>query len=182
MNENVRKDIISLLNDVVRSLQNHDVINLTELSNHIIHSASIYQDEYSISTAVIVFALSKITQRNNYVDVRIIALLNKAIHHLQKYQLNKYNKDIKKLVAQISKSDTQLDLYIQHVMDEANVKKASKIYEHGISLGQTAQLLGISQWELMKYVGNTKITDNFVEKVSINTRLKQAFDLFKIKA
>ena len=78
----------------------------------------------------------------------------------------------------ISKADSTLDLYIQHVIDEANVKKASKIYDHGISLGQTAQLLGISHWELMRYVGHTKIPEGVIEKVNIKVRLNYVYGLF----
>ena len=178
MIEKVRKDIIAVLEHVIQSLEKNDVLNLRELSNNIIHCASIYQDEYSISTAVIVFALSKIIQRKNYIDMRIITLLKRAVHHLRKYKVNKYSQDIKKLMTHISKADSKLDLYIQHVIDEANVKKASKIYEHGISLGQTAQLLGISHWELMRYVGHTKIPEGVIEKVNIKVRLNYVYGLF----
>ncbi|MFH1439998.1 MAG: hypothetical protein ABIG89_05500 [Candidatus Woesearchaeota archaeon] len=178
MDEKVRKDIISLLDEVIKSLEKKDVIKLGFLSNKIIHCASIFQDEYSISAAVIVFALSKIIQRKNYIDQRVILVLKKAVTHLRKYQINKYSKDIKRLITFISNTDSKLDLYIQHVIDEAEVKKASKIYEHGISLGQTAQLLGISQWELMRYIGHTKIAEDFVEKINIKDRLRYVDSLF----
>ena len=181
MIEKVRQDIIAVLRDVIKSLEKNDALSLSDLSNRIIHSASIFQDEYSISTAVIVFALSKIIQRENYIDVRITALLKRAIHHLQKQKINKYTKDIQKLMTNISKTDSKLNLYIQHVIDEAHVKKASKIYEHGISLGQTAYLLGISQWELMRYIGHTKIPETFIEKVDIKERLNYVNKLFGIK-
>lgn len=181
MNENVRKDIIEVLHDVVSCLENNNIIEIRNLSDHIIHSASIFQDEYSITTAVIVFALHKIIQRKGFVDVRLISILRKAITHIQKYQLNKYSKDIKKLITQISKEDSQLNLYIQHVMNEANVKKASKMYEHGISIGQTAELLRISQWELMKYIGNTTISDSFADEKGLRKRISLAFNLFGVE-
>ena len=57
-------------------------------------------------------------------------------------------------------------------------KPGAHSFEHGISLGQTAQLLGISQWELMKYIGHTKITEGVTEKVSVRTRLKYVDELF----
>lgn len=178
MIEEVRLEVISVLKDVIVHLERRNILGLRELSDHIIHTASIYQDEYSISTAVIVFAMSKIIQRENYIDARIISILKKAVTHLQHYKVNKYTKDIHKLIALLSKTDSQLNLYIQHIIDEANVKKASKIYEHGISLGQTAQLLGISQWELMGYVGHTKIPDTFIEKVTIKKRIEHTNALF----
>jgi len=179
MIENIRIDIIALLKDTVKALEMNDIVLVRDLSNNIIHNASIFQDEHSISTAVIIYSLSKIIHRESYVDVRIINILNKAIDHLQKQQIGKYENDIKKLIKQISNTDSKLDLYIQHVMDQAHVKKASKVYEHGISLGQTAYLLGISQWELMKYIGHTKISEEFRDNVTVKSRITFARELFK---
>ena len=36
------------------------------------------------------------------------------------------------------------------------LKKASQISIHGLSGGRVAEMLGISQWELMSYIGQNK--------------------------
>jgi len=81
----------------------------------------------------------------------------------------------------ISNFDSKLNLYIQKVIDEAEIKKGSKLYEHGISLAQTADLLGVSQWELMKYIGQTKIADKFVDEVNVKDRLAHTRRLFGLE-
>ena len=63
----------------------------------------------------------------------------------------------------------------------ARINKASRIYEHGISLAQTAELLGITQWELMKYLGQTKIADKFDDEIKVIDRLEHARKMFNLK-
>jgi len=76
----------------------------------------------------------------------------------------------------ISKSDIKLKMYIEEVIRQAEIKKGTKLYDHGISLGQAANVLGISQWELMNYVGKTQISDhgqstNIVKKIKFTRGL-----------
>lgn len=178
--DKLKKDIIEVIADTIKALESNDNVAVGELSNHIIHCASIFQDEYSVTTAVIIFALSKIIQRENYIDPWIIHCLKRAAKHIQKNDFKHYSKDMNKLLKNISRTDERLDLYIQHVINEAQIKKASKIYAHGISLGQTAEVLGISQWELMRYIGLTKISEDAVEKVSVKSRLSYTKEIFGV--
>ncbi len=76
----------------------------------------------------------------------------------------------------INKIDTKLKLYIEEVISKAKVKKGSKLHEHGLSIARTAEVLGISQWELMNYVGKTTIST--VDGVDVKTRLNFARKLF----
>ena len=59
----VQQDITNVLAQVLKALHDDDTTALLELSNHTIHDASIFQDEDSISFAVLVYALSKTIQR-----------------------------------------------------------------------------------------------------------------------
>ena len=68
---------------------------------------------------------------------------------------------------------------MQEVIEEAKIKKGYKLHEHGISLGRTAEILGISQWELMNYVGKTKISDVDIVPTDVVQRLKLARGIFK---
>ena len=64
------------------------------------------------------------------------------------------------------------------VMSEAQIRKGSKMYDHGISLGQAANVLNISQWELMQYLGATKGADSPYDKSNVVEKLKYARGLF----
>ncbi len=66
MDEVVKKDILQVLSDVVDILkveEEKDVADLRELSNHVIHDASIFQDEDSVSVAILIYSLSKVIER-----------------------------------------------------------------------------------------------------------------------
>jgi hypothetical protein len=161
MNETVRKDIIAVLKKAVLLLEknscNHEE-NLSALSNQTIHNASIFQDEDSISVAVIMYSLSKMISRDE-IKKEIIENISKACLDLEENHLSDYNKKIKEVIEDIKHINGKIDFYIQEVINNAQIKKSGKIYDHGISLSRAAYLLGISQWELMTYVGKTKIID-----------------------
>ena len=70
--------------------------------------------------------------------------------------------------------------YINEVLRKASINKASRIHEHGISLGQTAKLLGITQWELSEYIGRKEITDRrYSQTINTKIRAKMAMEFFK---
>ena len=69
--------------------------------------------------------------------------------------------------------------YIEEVLRKASINKASKIYEHGLSMGKTAKLLGISEWELAEYTGQTRMAD-LPQNVTMGEkeRAKMALEFF----
>ena len=69
--------------------------------------------------------------------------------------------------------------FIQEVLRKAAINKAGKVYEHGISQGQTAAMLGITQWELASYLGETKSTDpSSLPTRNVKERAKLALSFF----
>ncbi len=157
----VKQDIISVLKDAEACISEGNVSRLGELSDHTIHNSSIYQDEDSITIAVVIYSIKKIYDRAVNVNLEEIRkLIAHARMHLAKEQMQLYKAIIKKLTKAISESDSKFRVYIQDVIDKAHIKKGSRLYYHGISLAQAANLLGVSQWELMSYVGKTQMADN----------------------
>jgi hypothetical protein len=183
MDEVVKKDILRVLSDVANILkieEEKDIVEIRELSNHTIHNASIFQDEDSVSIAILIYSLSKVIERRegklNYKN--LLRLITDAKKNLEYNRIDAYRKTIKKLFNFISTIDTKLKLYIEQVINQAEIKKGSKLYAHGISLGRAAEILGISQWELMFYIGKTKQAD-VKGGVNVKTRLNYARSLFK---
>lgn len=183
MDEVVKNDILKVLSDVMVVLgveEEKDVAELKELSNHTIHNASIFQDEDSVSIAILIYSLSKVIERRegrmNYKV--LLKLAADAKNNLESERVDAYRKTIRKLFDFISTIDTKLKLYIEEVINQAEIKKGSKLYAHGISLGRAAEVLGISQWELMFYIGKTKLTD-VKGGVGVKERLNYARGLFK---
>ena len=183
MNEIVRNDALQILNRVIGILsvkEEKDVTELKELSNHTIHNSSVFQDEISISIAILIYALSKIIERkqNNFEYGTILKFLGIARSHLQNEEEYKFSAIMQKLFSEISKIDSKLKLYIQEIINQAQIKKGFQLCKHGLSCAKAAEILGISQWELMNYIGKTKINEYVPTIIDVRTRLKIARGLF----
>ncbi|MBI3033896.1 hypothetical protein HYY72_01950 [Candidatus Woesearchaeota archaeon] len=173
----VKKDILAVLKETEMSIARGDTVKLKELSDHTIHNSFIYQDEDSISIAVIIYSLYKVYDVPSLNTGAVVKLLKHAGKHLERDELQKYKGVIRRLSRLIAGKDSKFKHYIQDVIERAEIKKGSKLYYHGISIAQAANLLGISQWELMSYVGKTKISDT-AGISDVNDRLNFARRLF----
>ncbi|MFH1591244.1 MAG: hypothetical protein ABIC95_04930 [archaeon] len=180
MNEVVRKDILAIISQLLPLLEKGkaQTPEIRTLSNRTIHNASIFQDQDSVSIAVVTYALSKIIDRQGHIDARILKALRRAYNYLLDKDVGRYERRIKDLLRFIAEQDKNLKSYITQVIEQAQVKKGSKIYDHGISMARTSEILGISQWELSSYVGSTTINDMDDEGVPIAKRMKFARSLF----
>lgn len=188
MNPKIKEDLINILKQTIETLKDSDT-NLIEISDHTIHDASIFQDQDSISIAVVVYAISKIIDRNQHNPIRgwqiiyknIIKNLEDALNFIKRDKINNYRLVIKELIKKLGQADDQLKLYIDDVLEKARITKGSKLYEHGVSVGRAAELMGISQWELLSYIGKTKIIDKFPENViQVENRIKFAKKIFNL--
>jgi len=181
MRDIVKKDILEVLDEAIKSLQAEDHHALLELSNHVIHDASIFQDDDSVSFAVIIYAISKIVHRC-YVEKipapKIVPLLQEAKDALELGKEDVYRAVVRRIFDEVKRLDEKTGLYITEVLDQARIKKASRVTEHGISLARTAELLGISQWELQSYFGKTQIPEQELG-ISAGQRLKVARGWFR---
>ena len=182
MNELARKDALSILGRVIGILQvkeEKDTQELKELSNHTIHNASVFQDDCSVSVAVVVYALSKVIERHqdelNY--GKFIKILEKARASAANNEDYSFSLSIKELFSEISRVDSRLKAYVQEVINEARVKKGCKLCEHGLSTARASQIMGVSQWELMKYLGNTGLNEHSAG-MDVKSRVKFARGLF----
>ncbi|MBI2651010.1 hypothetical protein HYX01_00915 [Candidatus Woesearchaeota archaeon] len=183
MNEIVRKDALEIIKKVIAILSikgEKDIIGLKGLSNHTIHNASVFQDEISVSVAVLLYALSKIIERKrNEMDYgSIIMHLENAQKYLEKSEESNFSSAIRKLFSEISSIDSKLKLYIEEVVNQAQIKKGYKLCEHGLSCGKASEVLGISQWELMNYIGKTKLSEGIEDIIDVKERMRLARGLF----
>ncbi len=188
MREELKKNILEILEESYSSIKNRDVIVLKDLSNRTLHSASIVQDDDSVYIAILIYSLSKIFERSKYEKYKDWNLfyntcmknLESAADNLHKNNIIEYEKNVKGILDIINKLSSHLKIYIQEVIDKAKIHKGSRLHEHGISVGRTAELLGISEWELMDYVGKTGISDVSLSLTrEVVDRLKDARRILK---
>lgn len=178
---------IEVLKGAREALAVNDSLKLNELSNQTIHCAATYQDEGSIISAVLIYSLSKIIERKPYLDIkrwdkfvqRVSSAFKLAESALKSKNFDAYDKHMEQARKAVILLSINIKPYIEEVFRKASINKASKLYEHGVSMGKTAKLLGITEWELSEYAGQTKVSD-YSKNITISTkeRAKIALEFF----
>lgn len=185
MRAGVKADILTVLHEAVAILREPTaprVLELEALSNRIIHSATITQHEDVISVTIILYALYKVMQRAALSSELVTAActqLEAAAAALEADRTADYRSALRSLFDLISKTDVRVTIYVQELLEKARIKKGTKIYEHGPSIAKVAELLGLSRWELMPYIGATELFEVIKARApAISARLAFAASLF----
>lgn len=187
--EGVKHDIIDVLDHIKDALERLDAEDLSEWSNHIIHSAAIYRDERAIYVGMIAYSLSKSINKKkpakekwNSFITNMLKELTLAIEAMEKNNLSKFDSLIKSMLKRIADFDKSFSDYVEYVLDFSKVQKGARIYEHGLSLSSVAEMLGISKWELMRKVGERRIPEHkFLTTKSSKKRLEELKNMLKKK-
>lgn len=183
-----RENIIRILEETKDAIKKSDIIKLKNLSNQTIHTASITQEPDNISVAVMIYSISKIIEREKYQHYpdwekfygTIISSIDNSIISLKRDDEKSFRKNFEKIRNSIDNLSGNLKIYIQEVFRKASINKASRIYEHGISMEKTAKLLGITMFELANYAGQTGISDVSLGKtMDVKSRIKIAMEMFE---
>lgn len=183
-----KEHILKVLNNVKIALKNEDYIEIKKLSDNVIHGCSINQDPYCISIAIVIYSLSKLIERESYKSEKqwakffkeYLKNIDDAIAALEKNDTETFMDKMISIRELIQKLSGDLKKSIEYVFRKAQINKASRIYEHGISMEKTAKILGISIWELTEYAGKTGIGDvNLGITMPIKERIKRAEEIFR---
>ena len=188
MDDSIKNILTDLLGHIIHALQIRDVMDLRKLSNDAIHNASLYQDDFSLSLAVITYALAKSITRNKLRENKDVAkgyqqIINKLDFIKKSIEQDKAaqaKQAIKSSFISINEVDEKFGLYIKEVIDQAKIKKGSVLHEQGASIARSAELLGLSEWELMNYIGKTTIAEEVTKGIPIAERMALAKKLFGI--
>ena len=162
-------------------------MQLKDLSNETLHSATIHQDSLNTITAVLVYALSKILQRDHYKHIEgwdkfykdLLTHWDEAIAALEKNDAEKVILAEGKIRQSLNEISGDLSIYIKDIFRKAGINKAFKLYEHGLTAQSTAELFGVSLWDLATYIGQSTISEaNISQTLPEKTRVKYAEDFF----
>ncbi|MDA3836739.1 MAG: hypothetical protein PF542_03895 [Nanoarchaeota archaeon] len=179
-------NVLRVLEQTLYAIQNDNSQPLKELSDQTLHAATT-GDEDNLLVAVVVYSLGKILSRSDYRTLRdwesfhriVTSSLKCSINDLKKGNTDKFRKDFMLIKKAINKVSGKLKTYIKEVFKNAEISKASRIYEHGISAGKTARMLGITLYDLQNYIGQTGISEvSLNQTINVKTRIKMLEDLF----
>jgi len=183
-----KDNLVYILENAKKAIDEKDIVTLKDLSNRTVHSASVYQDTDNITIAVIVYALYKVLARPDYEKYAewplfietVNSNLSNAATNLKKGKTSEFRNNLRAIREVVEKLSGHFKSYIEEVFRTSLISKASRIYEHGVSMGQTASLLGITLFELAEYSGKTGISDvDLSSTVTIDKRLKMAMEFFR---
>lgn len=175
-----------VLKKTINALKQKDSQSLKALSNQTIHSSCTFQDSGTITSAVLIYALSKIVEREDYKKIpnwnrfekKCISLLKLASSALEKNKHEAYESYIKKARQALENASGSLKPYISEVLKKSSINKASEIYSHGISSEQTAKLLGLTQWEIADYLSIKQTKEVKTKHITVERRAKTALEFF----
>ena len=180
-------NILRIFREAKTAMVNGDPHDIKRLSGQTIHSATISQDPDNVVIAVLIYAVGKILERENYKEMPgwkefykvLIQNWDLAIKALENNDVDGFRVSIGKIRNSINKIDEDLSVYIRDVFNKAEINKAFKIYEHGLSSEQTATMLGVNLWDLASYIGQSSISEAKVsETMDVKERIKTAEEIF----
>jgi len=181
-------NISRILKSVKKKINAGNYNDLNDLSNETVHSAAVNQDSLNIIVAVLVYSLSKVLQKENYRKMdgwmKFEALLLKnldlmilASNKNDRENLILYAGEIRHVLNTFSGN---LGSYIKDIFRKAEINKAFRLYEHGLSVQKTAKLLGVSLWDLSSYIGQSRISEAKVSiSLPVRERVKYIEEFFK---
>ncbi|MBU0457231.1 MAG: hypothetical protein ABH824_02875 [Nanoarchaeota archaeon] len=180
----IRKEIlydISQAIDILEVKEEKDLNELEKLSEHAIDDVALHKDTDLITITVLIYSIYKIVHNLSEEDYKnIVAELKFTKKHLEENQLGRYNQSIKNLYNLIRKSDAKIKQHLQDVMQAARIKKSSSLLQKGLSIGQAAGLMGLSNWDLQPYAGKTTYFEQHHESIPAKRRVINAMKIFGV--
>ena len=182
-----RENILRIFQETKQAVAAGNSVQIRNLSNQTTNTAALTQDPDNIAAAVVVYALSKIIEREDYRSLPgwnkfykiYLSAIDKIIDAVKRQDDKAYRNNIGIIRGAIGKLSGKLKDYIQDVFRKAEINKASRIYEHGISMENTAQLLGVSLYELANYAGQGRYADiPEARTIDEKARIKIAMEIF----
>ncbi len=182
-----RENILRIFQETKEAVLKGDSVKIKSLSDQTTNTASLTHDPDNILIAVVLYSLSKIIERGDYKQLSgwnkfynsYIGFIDKTIEDLKEKNDDAFREKIKNIIKLIDTLSGKLKVNIQEVFRKAKINKASRIYEHGISMEKTAKLLGVTLFELASYSGEKKTTE-IPESTTINvkSRIKLIEEMF----
>lgn len=185
MKETVRKEILFDLQKAFQILEKReatDVEGLRILSDHAIEDVAAQKDLDLVAVTVLLYSFYKVAPG---LGEREYGLLRKelqaALQDLGQGRYGKYNFHIKRLFELVRQCHGKVREHLQDVLHAARIKKGTLLLEKGLSMGQAAGLMGLSNWDLQGYAGKTNVFYQHKEAIPAKKRLQAAFRVFGVR-
>jgi len=173
-----KQDVLDALQEVIFAIEKKQYSDLHMISDHVLHSIAIYQDPELVDLSVAIYAVDKILEKEKYANhpkvkgfvKNILGMFKDARNRLQKDDYAEYSSLLEQILKCIDNFSRSIKFYIDDLLHFARIKKGTKLYEHGLSLGKAAELVGVAKWDLMPAIGETAIHELQIAPKEVNRR------------
>lgn len=183
MKDEIRTEILYDLAETIAIMSAKkagDLERLKTLSDHAIEDVAVQKDLDIISITVLIYSLYKIVNTMKEADYqRVVQQLRQARDYLQQRELGKYNFSVKQLFSLVRKLDAKVQVHLHDVMHAARIRKGTTLLQKGLSIGQAAGLMGLSNWDLQQYAAKTTALEH-EELLPAKVRLQRALKIFEV--
>ncbi|MDP3640396.1 MAG: hypothetical protein Q8R53_04310 [Nanoarchaeota archaeon] len=180
----IKKEILYNLQraeDILRVREPKDFEELKKLSDHAIEDVALHKDVDLITMTVLIYSFYKIIQAITPKEAQMIVReLQFSQQALQQDNYGRYNKSIRTLYEQVKKCHARVKEHLQDVMHAARIKKGTTLLQRGLSIGQAAGLMGLSNWDLQSYAAHTTAFEPHTEAILAKIRMGMALKLFGV--
>jgi hypothetical protein len=184
MKKEVKKEILFDLDrviEILRKTELGDGEELKQLSDHSIEDVAIHKDLDLISVTVLIYSIYKVLSCMKEEDKKdLIVELENAKNNLNQRNLGRYNRNMKSLFTIVRGCNAKVKVHLQDVMQAARIKKGAVLLRKGLSIGQAAGLMGLSNWDLQEYASKTVAAEPFNVSAPAKKRLQFALKLFGV--
>jgi hypothetical protein len=184
MKEVIRKEILYDLSETINILEkkeDKDIEELLRLSNHAIEDVALHKDLDVISITVLIYSIYKTINCVKDEDYQILLRkLKSAKKNLESKNFGGYNRNIRAMFIIVKNCSGKVKEHLQNVMQAARIKKGTILLEHGLSIGQAAGLMGLSNWDLQDYASKTASLEIKHEKIRASRRMATTLKIFEI--
>ncbi|HIJ11438.1 TPA: hypothetical protein HA278_05255 [Candidatus Woesearchaeota archaeon] len=185
MKEVIRTEILADLKAVIEffTTKQGNPEKLQKISNHAIDDVALHKDLDVISITVLIYSIYKMLPqlRKEEKVGELVKALQIAQQGLEQKVFRKYNKSIKVAFKIIHDLAGEVKVHLQDVMQAARIKKGSILLQKGLSIGQAAGLMGLSNWDLQSYASKRVQLGEHTESYPAIRRMKKAFSLFNVQ-
>lgn len=161
------ENVLRILREAKRFFEEDKANELKSLSNQAIDSVAVSQDADNLIVAVLVYSLGKVMERGHYRGMEgwekfyadVLKNLGEAVGRIESEDVEGAREDLGQIRNSLNEVEGDLGIYIGDVFRKAEINKAFKLYEHGLSSESTAKLLGVSLWDMASYIGQSHVGD-----------------------
>ncbi len=172
---------------IKNAFKERDSFKLREIANDAIREATLNYDKDLADIAVLAYSLSKILSKLHFRERRDWKKFEKNMERelanlVGLSKTGDLSKICDKLINLIEEIDESAGNYAKGIVHKARVKMASTAYALGLSIGAAAELTGADKYDLLRYVGVTKIHDRpFVRTISPAKRYEILRRVLRVK-